>query len=46
MSDFSINFSNPWLLLLLLPAIGLTLLPYLRMNKHYRRNRNRIASIV
>ena len=46
MSDFSINFSNPWLLLLLLPAIGLTLLPYLRMNKHYRRNRNRIASMV
>ena len=46
MTNFSINFSNPWLLLLLIPAVGLTLLPYFRVKKKYRRTRNRIVSIV
>ena len=46
MTNISIKFSNPWLLLLLIPAIGLTLLPYFRSNKRYRRNRNRIVSMV
>ena len=46
MTNFSINFSNPWLLLLLIPAVGLTLLPYFRSNKRYRRTRNRIVSMV
>lgn len=46
MSNFSVNFSNPWFLLLLIPALGLTLLPYFRMAKKYRRTRNRIVSIV
>lgn len=46
MSNFSVNFSNPWFLLLLIPAVGLTLLPYFRMAKKYRRTRNRIVSIA
>ena len=46
MTNFNINFSNPWLLLLLIPAVLLTLIPYLRMNKRYRRTRNRIASMT
>ena len=46
MTNFSINFSNPWLLLLLIPAGLLTLIPYFRLNKRYRCTRNRIVSIV
>ena len=46
MTNFSINFSNPWLLLLLIPAIAFTLIPYFRSNKRYRKTRNRIVSIV
>ena len=46
MSNLSIKFSNPWFLLLLIPAIAFALLPYFRMNKRYRRTRNRITSIV
>ena len=46
MSNFCIKFSNPWFLLLLIPAVGLALLPYFRMNKRYRNTRNRITSIV
>ena len=46
MTNFSINFSNPWLLLLLIPALFLTLFPYFRLNKRYRGTRNRIVSIV
>lgn len=46
MSNFKINFSNPWLLLLLIPAIILTLFPYFRIAKKYRRTRNRVVSIV
>lgn len=46
MSNFRIDFTNPWLLLLLIPAIALTLLPYFRIRKQYRRNRNRVVSIV
>ncbi|MBQ1942729.1 MAG: hypothetical protein II368_03670, partial [Clostridia bacterium] len=46
MTNFSVNFSNPWLLLLLIPAVGFTLLPYFRVKKKYRRTRNRIVSIV
>lgn len=46
MTNFKIIFSNPWLLLLLIPAIGLTLLTYFRMNKRYRFTRNHITSIV
>ena len=46
MQNFRFNFTHPWLLLLLIPAIGLTLLPYLRASKKYRKTRNRILSMV
>ena len=46
MTNFSIKFSNPWLLLLLIPAVALTFIPYFRMNKRYRGTRNRIVSMV
>ena len=46
MSNFTIKFSNPWFLLLLIPALLFTLFPYFRMNKRYRRTRNRITSMV
>ena len=46
MKNFHIQFSYPWLLLLLIPAIVLTLLPYFRLSKRYRKTRNRITSIV
>lgn len=46
MSNFMIKFEVPWLLLLLIPAIVLTFLPYFKLAKRYRRTRNRIVSIV
>lgn len=46
MTNLSIQFEYPWLLLLLIPAVFLTLLLYFRRNKKYRRTRNRIVSIV
>lgn len=46
MSNFHISFSHPWLLFLLLAAVLVTLIPHLRINKKYRRNRNRITSLV
>lgn len=46
MENISISFSYPWLLLLLIPAILLAIIPYFTLNKRYRRNRNRITSII
>lgn len=46
MKNFFIYFSNPWLLLLIIPAIALTLIPYFRLSKKYRKTRNRITSMV
>ncbi len=46
MLNFKIVFEQPWLLLLLIPAIFFGLLPYFRSQKKYRRTRNRITSIV
>lgn len=46
MSDFNITFTYPWLLLLLIPAAALVLFAYFRISKKYRRNRNRVLSIV
>ena len=46
MAHFKIDFQSPWYLLLLIPAIAFTLLPYFRSPKKYRKNRNRITSIV
>ena len=46
MQNFRINYSHPWLLLLLIPAIALTLFPYFKANKKYRKTRNRILSML
>ncbi len=46
MTNFKIDFSHPWLLLLLIPAAAVILIPYLRLAKKYRCTRNRITSIV
>ena len=46
MFNFEIHFARPWLLLLLIPAVILTLIPYFRLMKRYRRTRNRICSII
>lgn len=46
MSNLTFNFQYPWLLLLIIPAVALTLFPYFRLSKKYRRTRNRIISIV
>ena len=46
MTNFSVNFTNAWWLLLLIPAIGLTLISYFTLNKRYRFTRNRITSIT
>ncbi len=46
MTNFRFNYTHPWLLLLLIPAVILTLVPYFRIAKKYRRTRNRVISIV
>ena len=46
MQNFRFNYTHPWLLLLLIPAIALTLIPYFRAAKKYRKTRNRILSMV
>ncbi len=46
MSNINITFDYPWLLLLLIPGILLSVIPYFRTAKRYRRNRNRIISLV
>lgn len=45
-SNFRIEFSRPWFLLLLIPALFVTLFPYFRLAKKFRRNRNRVISTV
>ena len=46
MTNFQINYTHPWLLLLIPLAVICTLVPYFRMNKRYRCTRNRIVSMV
>ena len=46
MSNFRITFSNPWLLLLLVPLAALTLIPHFRVAKKFRRSRNRVISLA
>ena len=46
MLNFRIAFEQPWLLLLLIPALFFGVLPYFRSPKKYRRTRNRISSVV
>ncbi len=46
MSNIRLDFNHPWLLLLILPVVILALIPHLKLNKHRRRTRNRITSLV
>lgn len=46
MSNFKLNYTHPWLLLLIIPALALALIPYFRVQKKYRRTRNRVLSVV
>lgn len=46
MTNLKLTFEHPWLLLLLIPVILMTLIPYFRMNRKYRKTRNRISSMV
>ena len=46
MTNLRFNFDNPWLLLLLVPALLMTLIPYFRISKKYRGTRNRIVSMI
>lgn len=49
MQNFYLEFAyswSPWLLLLMIPAIALTVIPYFLLNKKLRKTRNRIISIV
>ena len=41
-----IFYSHPWMLLLLIPALLLAFIPYFKVTKKYRRNRNRVTSLV
>lgn len=46
MTHLIFKASYPWLLLIIIPALALTLIPYFRLAKRYRRTRNRICSMV
>lgn len=46
MSHFQIEFVYPWLLLLLIPMLFLALFLHFRLEKKFRRTRNRITSLV
>lgn len=46
MTGFTIDFTHPWLLLILIPAFLASFIPYFTLNKKYRRTRNRITSLV
>lgn len=46
MTGFTIDFTHPWLLLILIPAFLASFIPYFTLKKKYRRTRNRITSLV
>ena len=46
MSNIELRFERPWLFLLLIPAVLLILLPYLRMPKRRRKTPKRIVPVV
>ncbi len=46
MNNISFEFANPWFLLILVVAIPLALIPFFRLKKARRRNRNKITSLV
>jgi hypothetical protein len=45
-SNINLIFNNLWWLLLLIPALFITLWPYFRLKKKYRRTTGRIVSLV
>jgi Mg-chelatase subunit ChlD len=45
-NSISIQFANPWLLLLLIPVIIFPLVLFFRLKKRHRNNRYRITSLV
>ncbi len=44
--NLQIQFSYPWLLLVFLLGLGITVLLYFRLSKRYRKTRNRITSMI
>lgn len=46
MSNTKILFDNPWVFILLIPAIIIALIPFLKLNKQSRRSKNRIPSMI
>ncbi|MBQ4049355.1 MAG: VWA domain-containing protein [Clostridia bacterium] len=46
MRNFEIHFEHPLLLLLIILFVAFTLIPYFRLNKRYRKTRNRITSMT
>ncbi len=46
MNNISFEFAHPWFLLVLVVAIPLALIPFFRLKKARRRNRNKITSLV
>ena len=46
MTNFRIEYSHPWLLLLIIPILLLAFIPHFVTPKKYRRTRNRIISLV
>lgn len=46
MYNFSIHFQYPWLLFALIPVFFIALFYHFRTSKKYRRNRNRIISLI
>ena len=46
MTNLTLTFDRPWLMLLLIPALALTLLTYFLLPRKYRKTRNRITSMV
>lgn len=46
MTNFTIEFVYPWLLLLIIPMLALAFVPHLLTPKRYRRTRNRVTSLV
>ena len=46
MINFRISFTHPWFLFIFLIALILTLIPYFKLPKKFRKNRNRILDIA
>ncbi len=46
MTNFTITFAYPWLLLLFIPVLFLVFFPHFRIPKKHRRNRSRILSLI